>query len=404
MTPPHDDTFAFAAAGSTAPRLDDALGAATAAAMDGVGGHADLAVVFVSAAHGDAIRPAMDGLAEILPVPALVGATAEGILVGAAEYETGPAVAVWLARLPGATVVPFALSHERTPDGGTFVGWPEALLAPWPDGAGVILVADPFSFPVEAFVERLADDRPRVPVVGGMASAGRRPGGNTLVLGRQSYDHGAVGVMIGGGGRVRPVVSQGCRPIGRPLVVTRCEENVILELGGRPAVERLREIYGELDGADRELVRTSLHLGRVASEYQDRFEHGDFLVRNVIGADPDTGAVVVGDLVRRGQTVQFHVRDAASAHDDLARLLDRAAPAAAGPRGALVFTCNGRGQRLFPAADHDARLVQERLGPTAAAGFFAQGEIGPIGSRNCLHGFTASIALIGPSGTDGGCP
>lgn len=404
MTPARDDTFAFAAAGSTAPRLDDALRAATAAAMDGVGGHADLAVVFVSAAHGDAIRPAMDGLAEILPVPALVGATAEGILVGGAEYETGPAVAVWLARLPGATVVPFALSHERTPDGDTFVGWPQALLAPWPDGAGVILVADPFSFPVEAFVDRLADDRPRVPVVGGMASAGRRPGGNTLVLGRQSYDHGAVGVMIGGAARVRPVVSQGCRPIGRPLVVTRCDENVILELGGRTAVERLREIYGELDDADRELVRTSLHLGRVASEYQERFEHGDFLVRNVIGADPDSGAVVVGDLVRRGQTVQFHVRDAASAHDDLARLLDRAAPAAAGPRGALVFTCNGRGRRLFPGDDHDARLVQERLGPTAAAGFFAQGEIGPIGTRNCLHGFTASIALIGPSGTGRGCP
>jgi small ligand-binding sensory domain FIST len=389
--------FAFAAAGSTAPRLDEALGAAAAGALAELGGSADLAVVFVSAAHGAAIRPAMEGLGDLLPVPAVIGATAEGLLVGDTEHEAGPAVTVWLARLPGATVVPFALAHEHTPDGGTFIGWPAALEQPWPEGAGLLLLADPFSFPVEGLIARLAEDQPRAAIVGGMASAGRRPGGNTLVVGGQSYDRGAVGVVIGGGARIRPVVSQGCRPIGRPLVVTNCEENVILELGGRPALERLREVYTELDDTDRALVRSSLHVGRVASEYQERFGHGDFLVRNVIGADADSGAIVVGDAVRRGQTVQFHVRDAASAHDDLGRLLDRAAADLARPTGALVFTCNGRGRRLFPAAHHDARLVQERLGAVAAAGFFAQGEIGPIGSRNCLHGFTASIALVGPA-------
>jgi small ligand-binding sensory domain FIST len=180
------------------------------------------------------------------------------------------------------------------------------------------------------------------------------------------------------------------------MVITRSEENVIVELGGRPALERLREVYAELTEADRDLVRSSLHLGRVASEYQDRFQRGDFLVRNVVGADPESGVIAVGDLVRTGQTVQFHVRDADSAHEDLLHLLTRES-VGPGPVGALVFTCNGRGTRLFPTPHPDARCVQEGLGPVPAAGFFAQGEIGPIGNRTFLHGFTASIALVEPA-------
>jgi small ligand-binding sensory domain FIST len=195
---------------------------------------------------------------------------------------------------------------------------------------------------------------------------------------------------------VRPVVSQGCRPVGRPLVITRAEENLIVELGGTPALDRLREMYGDLDDADRELVRSSLHVGRAASEYRDTFRRGDFLVRNVLGADPDSGVIAVGDLVRAGQTVQFHVRDAASADEDLRELLGNAA-SDVDPAGALVFTCNGRGTRLFAEPNHDARCLQRCLGPLPAAGFFAQGEIGPIGTRTFLHGFTASIAIFEPA-------
>ena len=177
------------------------------------------------------------------------------------------------------------------------------------------------------------------------------------------------------------------------MVITKSEENMIVELGGRPALERLREVYGELDAADRGLVRSSLYVGRAANEYRDTFRRGDFLVRNVVGADPESGVIAVGDLVRTGQTVQFHVRDAASADEDLRSLLS-ARTSAARPAGALVFTCNGRGLRLFDTPHHDARCVQECLGPLPAAGFFAQGEIGPIGSRTFLHGFTASIAVV----------
>jgi small ligand-binding sensory domain FIST len=393
-TPPTASEIRCAVAASTADQIDTAIREAAASAARLLGGNADVAVVFVSSGYGAAIRPAMEGLADLLGTPTIIGSTAEALLAADAEYESGPVVTVWLARLPGATVVPFALEYTQTPDGGMFVGWPTELDDGWPTNAAVVLLADPFSFPVDALIKRVEEDHPGVPIVGGMASGGYQPGSNTLVVGSRSYDSGAVGFVIGGGVRIRPVVSQGCRPIGRPMVITKSEENVIVELGGKPALERLREVYGELDPADRQLVRNSLHIGRVASEYQDHFQRGDFLVRNVVGADPDSGVIAVGDLVRTGQTIQFHVRDAKSAHDDLTALLAREKDCGAAPAGALVFTCNGRGTRLFEEASHDARCLQDSLGPIPAAGFFAQGEIGPIGRRNCLHGFTASIALF----------
>ena len=388
---------------STAPQIEVALRDAADQAMGSLDalpapkaprGSPDLAVVFVSSSYGTSIRPAMEGLSEMLQIPVVIGSTAEGVLAGEIEYESGPVAAVWLARLPGATILPCALEYSQTTDGGMFVGWPAELERDWPDNAAMLLLADPFSFPVDALIKRLEEDHPNVPIIGGMASGGSEPGSNTLVIGARSYDSGAVGVVIGGGVRVRPVVSQGCRPIGRPLVIRKADENVIVELGGRPALERLREVYAELDAADRQLVRSSLHVGRAASEYQDDCKQGSFLVRNVEGADPETGVIAVGDVVRIGQTIQFHVRDAASAHNDLLSLLSRDGASQAPAAGALVFTCNGRGTRLFDVAHHDAQCLRECLGNIPAAGFFAQGEIGPIGRHNCLHGFTASIALF----------
>jgi len=344
------------------------------------------------------VRPALEGLADLAGARTVIGTTAETVLCNGPEYEQDPAVTVWLARMPAATLLPVSIEHARTPDGGMFVGWPPedetGEGTAWPTNATLLLLADPFTFPVDGLVRRLEEDHPGVCVVGGMASGGSRPGGNVLAAGAATFDAGAVGLVVGGAARIRPLVSQGCRPIGRPLVVTRAQENLLVELGGRPALERLRELYDELDPADRDLVRSSLHVGRAASEYRDRFGPGDFLVRNVVGADPDSGVIAVADVIRTGQTVQFHVRDARSATEDLRRLLEAAPPAA----GALVFTCNGRGTRLFAAPDHDARLVQECLGPLPTAGFFAQGEIGPVAGRTFLHGFTASIALVEAAG------
>ncbi len=389
---------------STDARLDVALPAAIRAAADQLGTEAaaaDLAVAFVSAAYGTDVRPALEGLADVIGARTVIGTTAEAVLCNDREHERGPAVAVWLARMPTATLVPISIEHARTPDGGMFVGWPpeddSGSPVGWPEHPTLLLLADPFSFPVEAFLARIAEDHPDLPIVGGMASGGLRPGGNTLVCGSRTYDSGAVGVLVGGGARIRPVVSQGCRPIGAPFVITRAEANLVIELGGRPALERLREVFAGLAPEDRELVKSSLFIGRAATEYKDRFGPGDFLVRSVAGADPDSGVLAVGDMVRTGQTVQFHVRDAASAHDDLTALLIRARAAGPTPAGALVFSCNGRGTRLFADPHHDARCLADVLGPLPAAGFFAQGEFGPIGRLNCLHGFTASIALLEPA-------
>lgn len=379
---------------STDPRIDVALREAVAEAIANLGhDSADLGVIFVSAAYGSTIRPALELATDFVPATHVAGTTAEGVLAGGHEYENRPAVAVWLARLPAATIVPLALEYRQGADGGLFAGWPESLAGDWPRGAAVLLLADPFSFPVDAFVKRMEEEHPRVPIVGGMASGGNEPGSNTLMAGRQTFDGGAVGFVIGDGVRVRPVVSQGCRPIGRPFVITKARDNMIIELGGRPALARLRELYGDLDDGDRDLVRSSLHIGRAASEYRDTFRRGDFLVRNVVGADPDSEVIAVGDLVRTGQTLQFHVRDAKSADEDLRELLSNHADRPR-PAGALVFTCNGRGSRLFAEPSHDAKCLQECLGPIPAAGFFAQGEIGPIGERTFLHGYTASIALF----------
>jgi small ligand-binding sensory domain FIST len=381
---------------STAASFDAAIHEAVTNARAGLAGRATLGVVYVSG-DWDELRAPLEALRELIDADMLIGGTVEGVLAGGLEQERGRAVVVWLARLPQAVLVPLALEYRQTPDGGSFVGWPTDVHLRWPDNATLLLLADPFSFPVDRLITRLAEDHPGLPIVGGMLSGAAAPGRNVLVLNSHTYDSGAVGVLLGGGVRVRPIVSQGCRPIGRTFVITKAEENILIELGGKPALERLREIYGELDEGDRQLVRTSLHVGRVASEYQERFEQGDFLVRNVIGADPDSGVIAVGDTLRVGQTMQFHVRDAESARTDLTTLLASYPSTQPAPIGGLIFTCNGRGTRLFSTPNHDAACLQERFDGLPAAGFFAQGEIGPIGRQNCLHGFTASIALFEPA-------
>jgi small ligand-binding sensory domain FIST len=226
--------------------------------------------------------------------------------------------------------------------------------------------------------------------VGGLASSAVGPGGNRLVHDDMVTSTGGVAVMLTEEVPVRAVVSQGCRPIGQPLTVTRAERNLVFELAGRPAVQRLQDLVVAADDAERDLMRQGLYVGVVVDEHKPDFGRGDFLVRNLLGADRRTGALAVGEVVEVGQTVQFHVRDAGAADEDLRLLLDGVEGAAA-----LLFTCNGRGRALFGAADHDAGAVEDALGAVPLAGAFCAGEIGPVGGRNHLHGFTASIAVFG---------
>jgi small ligand-binding sensory domain FIST len=384
----------FAAALSTNEDTATALDEVCGVAREHLGAAADLAMIFVSPHHRDQMELIARRACDTAGTTNLLGCTGESIVGGEREVEGQPAVALWLARSPGAVIVPFHLDIERTPDGVSFTGWPANVSESQHSAdSALLMLADPFSFPADVLIERLNEDSPGLRLIGGMASGGWGPEQNRLILGQKVLTTGAVAALVSGSVRVRSVVSQGCRPVGRPFVITKSDRNVILELAGQPAMTRLQEVYETLNDDEKALVRRGLHVGQAMSEYQDKFGRGDFLVRNVIGADPNSGAIALGDYVRTGQTVQFHIRDAQSADEDLRELL-RDAKGDTGSRGALLFTCNGRGTRLFPEPDHDARVVQETTGGIPLAGFFAQGEMGPVGKKNFLHGFTASIALF----------
>ena len=388
-----DMRCAFAAALSTARDTDAAVDEVSTAAIKALGGSVDLAFVFVSHHHATAFEELADRICDQLGSENLLGCTGEAIVGGGREIENQPALALWAARLPQSRIHTVHLEFARTPEGGTFVGWPDDLAGDWPADTALLVLGEPFSFPADVLLARLNEDRPGLAVMGGMASGAHQPGEHRLFLGRRELLQGAVAAVIQGGVRVRPVVSQGCRPIGKPFVITKAERNIVHELGGHPPLQLLQELYETLSPSEQKAMEQGAHLGRVTDEYKNAPGRGDFLVRNVIGVDRDSGAIAIGDFVRPGQTVQFQLRDAASADEDLRELL-ASARGASSPQGALLFTCNGRGTRLFDQPHHDASAIQAALGEVPLAGFFAAGEIGPIGARNFLHGFTASVALF----------
>ncbi len=385
----------FAAALSTEPDSLRALDDVCARSLEQLGGRPDLALLFVSGDHVPSAEKLATRTCERLETESLIGCSGESIVGEGREIERSTSVSLWLARMPAVNIRTMHLHLERTADGASIVGWDESLGEAWPDPATMLVLGDPYSFPADVMLERLNEDRPGLQVVGGMASSAAAPGENRLFFGRSTETQGAVTVVLDGPVQIKAVVSQGCRPVGQHFVVTRAERNVIYELGGKPALLQLKEIFDTLPTSEQRLVQSGLHLGRVVNEYQDRFEQGDFLVRNVMGIDPDDGSVAVGDYFRPGQTVQFHVRDQASADSEMRSMLSqlRDDPAAS-PQGGLLFTCNGRGTRLFSEPDHDASLIKATLGAIPVSGFFAAGELGPIGGKNFMHGFTASVVLF----------
>jgi small ligand-binding sensory domain FIST len=347
----------------------------------------DLAFLFLSLAHLDEVDAAARAVHEELAPRHLLGCVAEGVVAGVRELEQGPAVAVWAGSLQGAEIECFHAAAVLTEDEITVEGFPELE-----DPGLVALLVDPFTFPAGSFLTSLNEAYERVPLVGGIAAGEGRPGAQALILDDAVHGEGAVGAVVSGPS-VFTVVSQGCRPIGHEAVITRCEGNVVYELAGRPALERLRTEIAALSSAEQALAASGLLVGLVIDENRPEYDLGDFLMRGLLGADKASGALVLGETVRVGQTLRFFVRDAASADADLQRTLagtlHRGRPA-----GALLFTCNGRGTNMFPEPDHDARLVAAALGTQALAGFFCGGEIGPVGGKAFLHGFTATLAIF----------
>jgi len=375
----------FAAALSQHPLATQAVGEIAGDILEQLAGEpADLVAVFVSTHHLGALEDIATALDRLLEPRVMFGGGAVAIAGGEHEVEELPAISVFAASSPGAQLSPARFVAVSTPDGAAVVGWPDDV-----DLAHTLLLfADPYSFAADAFAASVSDDEPRVQIIGGMASAAGR-GGNRLLVGTEVVNDGAVGVFVGSGLSVTAVVSQGCRPIGQPFTITKAAENVIEELAGAPAMERLAELAVAVDGSDRERIKHGLHVGLVIDEHKADFVRGDFLVRNVLGVYRDSGALAIGDVATVGRTVQFHVRDADAADEDLREML---VGAEAG--GILLFTCNGRGRSFFGGPDHDTGTIQEFLGPVPLAGAFCAGELGPVGDRNSVHGFTASLALF----------
>jgi small ligand-binding sensory domain FIST len=371
------------------PRVG-AIEAAQAAGATLEGASADLVVLFASGGHMEDPEATLEGVHESLRPGALVGCGAGGVLGCGAEHEEGMAVVVWAASLDGGRAQTFHAMASVHEDTVTVIGMEDLAGA-----RGAILLPDPYTFPTDPLLQDLATRAPGVPVIGGLASARRPDETGVLFHNDEVVDGGAVGVRFDDV-ELLPCVSQGATPVGPELTITESEGNVISELAGQPALDRIRAVIEELDPVDRTLIAGGLLIGLVVDGGRPEYGHGDFLVRQLMGADPVGGTLAVNAPVENGQVLRLHARDAASADRDLQDQLRLRVSALGGtPAGALAFSCNGRGRSMFGIEDHDAGALSEELGGAPSAGFFAAGEIGPVGGASFVHAFTATVALFG---------
>ena len=355
----------------------------------------DLLLLFISARLLPQFTDIAAGIRSRTAARAMLCVTAESVLGNNAEIERGLAVAAFAQSLPGVTIDHFHLADEE---------WPELLgesrtlrarLDAGPDLRLFIMFGDPFTAPVVQLLDACTREFPGAPVIGGMASGISEPGQTRLMINDAVFSSGLIGVSLSGPVTVDCVVSQGCRPIGRSLVVSRGHDNVIELLDDEPAISVLRGIIQELPVKDRDLVeQRSVQVGRVIDERKGNFGPGDFLVRNILGVHRPSSGLLIGDIVQSGQIIQFQLQDARTAEEDLRLLLEGQMQLGPPPGGALMFSCNGRGTRLFNQPGHDIQTLHEVLGPIPVAGFFCAGELGPVGGRNFIHGQTVSLALF----------
>lgn len=378
----------------------EAIGEVTTAARAALGGPPDLVFLFASEHHREAfdglprrVREGLDG------EPVLTGCSASGVIADATEVETRPALGLLAARLPGAVLDAW---HLEADDLGPGTAHSErcARLAPevGPAAAQFVVLADPFSFPAEHLLHSLDSGFKDAVIAGGLASGGQGPGEMALFLNDDTFHSGALVLSLAGDVEMTTVVAQGCRPIGEPLFLTAHEGNIIHKLDDRTPLEILNEIFEQADDRDRELMQHSLFIGVTMRSDHIRYGQGDFLIRNLMGADQETGSIRVGADLHPNQVVQFHLRDAHTSSEDLDRVLERAREQLeeSRPAGALLFSCTGRGEGLYGTPNHDAGAFQRHLGPAALGGFFCNGEIGPVQGKTYLHGYTSAFALFRP--------
>lgn len=367
----------------------------------------DFAVLFISPHFQQEYEHVAELLKKELGAEHFIGCSAGGLIGGGIEVERQKAVALTAAVLPGVDIKPFHIEDEDLPDlDDGPAEWEKLIGSEGQREPSFILLPDPFTFPVDTLVQGLDFAFPRSVKLGGLASGANRPGGNALFCDDKLYRTGAVGACISGNVTVDAVVAQGCRPIGKPYSVTKCQNNFLMELDGKPAVHALKDVLESLPESDRELARNSLFLGVVMDEFKDDFKVGDFLVRNILSIEPRTGSLVIGEIMRNERRVQFHLRDAATSSDDLKMMLKRYAEqqvdGGSVAEGALLFSCLGRGKHLYGEPNHDSDCFRQYLGEVPLGGFFCNGEIGPVGGTTFLHGYTSSFGIFREKVSAGG--
>ena len=362
------------------------------------GQHPDLAVVFISSHHMPSYVVAPELLAETLGAKVLIGCSAAGVIGGGQEVERRPGIAISAAILPGVELSPFHLNQDElpSPDAGP-EEWQALLGIRAEDCPAIMLLPDPFTLRSEHLLAGLDFAFPSTIKIGGLASGGGQPGANALFINDRSVRSGAVGVAFTGDLAVETVVAQGCRPIGEPFIVTQSEINVISKLGDQTPLEVLRDLFEAAETREKRLIRRSLQIGIIMDRLAQNSNEGEFLIRNVLGADEEDGTLAVGEIVQEGQVVQFFVRDAQAADEDLRMMLEEYIDNLDEgdiPASALLFSCIGRGQYLYGSPDHDTSMFTDMVADIPVTGFFSNGEIGPLGDQTFLHGYSASFALF----------
>ncbi|MDA0596337.1 MAG: FIST C-terminal domain-containing protein [Chloroflexi bacterium] len=389
----------WSSAVSDSPSFTEAISQASEQILANLDGqHPDLAVVFISSHHMPSYVVAPELLAEKLGAKVLIGCSAAGVIGGGQEVERRPGIAISAAILPGVGLSPFHLNQDELPsqDAGP-EEWQALLGIRAEDCPAIMLLPDPFTLRSDHLLAGLDFAYPSTVKIGGLASGGGQPGANALFINERSVRSGAVGVAFTGDLEVETIVAQGCRPIGEPLVVTESEINVISKLGDQTPLEVLRDLFEAAETREKRLIRRSLQIGIIMDRLAQNSSEGEFLIRNVLGADEEDGTLAVGELVQEGQVVQFFVRDAQAADEDLRMMLKEYIENLDEgdiPASALLFSCIGRGQYLYGSPDHDTSVFTDIVADIPITGFFSNGEIGPLGDQTFLHGYSASFALF----------
>jgi len=355
-----------------------------------------LGLVFMAPKFFPYARQTLEILRVHARIPLLAGCSGAGLIAGSNEIEGASGLVLALYSLPGAELKGFRFAQKQVEEANGGVYWHlETSVEPNRTNGWLVFI-DPFHLDAESWLHSWNEAYAPLPALGGLASGVFSDQTTQVYLNGDVFEDGGVAVSVGGEVKLASIISQGCTPIGEAWTLTRVEHNLIRQIANRPAYAVLAETFQKLPPAEQQKARGNLFIGLVVNEYLEDFHRGDFLVRNLIGGDPNSGVLAVGAMPRAGQTMQFQRRDAAAATEDLNELLSRAKKqfTATTIYGGCLCSCNGRGQNLFGRPNHDAEMVQQRLGPFGLTGFFCNGEIGPVGQKNFLHGYTASLALF----------